>query len=117
MKISVIIGLLTLVSGPTFADTIQIQPGQCIMVGTQQVCSAKHDECIERTRYDHQKIISKAVCRYGAAYENDKTLKGYGLYIVRMGKKENSKNETLLKTFSPAQKAECESAAETYRDE
>ncbi len=105
-------------ASPVFSDTIHIEPGQCIMVGAQQICAASRDEYSGRVIKNHPpKIVSKASCRFGAAYENDKTIKGYGLYVLRMNKKDNSKNETLIKTFSPAEKAECEAAAVSYLDE
>ncbi len=99
-------GLLALPAGPALAgDPIYLQPGQCILVGGQQVCALGSPQMADlKPRYLY-------VCRYGMQAGAELTdLKSYSLFQVRVGP-DGSKTETMVKSFGPNDKGPCEKEA------
>lgn len=102
-------------SGIALADTVNIRPGQCIMIGGQQVCALACDgTTMGMVPTPSPRIITNSVCKFGAVDEDDK-IKGYGHYLIRINP-DGSKVENLLKNFGPAGKQECEREAKSYHD-
>ena len=85
-----------------FADPIYVQPGQCIFVGTQQVCAVAADsEAKQIQRRLH-------VCRYGDYKDSEvPELKSHALIEI-MVTNEGKKIETPIKNFGSNGKAACE---------
>jgi hypothetical protein len=92
---------------PAFAETVFIQPGQCIVIGTQQVCAMKPDAVTEPTA---AKTIY--VCRYGMHKDAEvSNMKSHQLFQVVV-KPDGSKSEIALKNFGMNGKDACEKDAE-----
>lgn len=87
-------------------EAIYLKPGQCILVGGQQVCALAGDSSA-----DHKKA-PLYVCRYGM-HEGAEIpdLKSYALFQVAF-RDDGSKVETLIKQFGPTAKDQCEKEAE-----
>jgi hypothetical protein len=82
---------------------IFVQPGQCIMVGTQQVCAVKAEGI--------QPGDVSYACRFGEHRGGD--LPGYKTYgLVKLTTAANGKvSETLIKDFGIKGKEKCDAAA------
>jgi hypothetical protein len=89
------------------ADPIYLRAGQCIIVGTQQVCAMAADVPVD----SKQQILY--VCRYGmmpGAELSD--LKSYALFQVQVNGQTGAKSETIVKNYGPNDKEICEKEAE-----
>lgn len=84
------------------ADPIYVQPGQCIFVGSQQVCAMEAGSApkeIQRRLH---------VCRYGHYKDSEvPELKSHALIEI-MVTNEGKKIETAIKNFGSNGKAACE---------
>ena len=100
-------GLTALFAGAAHADPIYLQPGQCIMVGAQQVCAMSADQATA--------VLKPTIlwtCRYGNHQGSEvPDLKNYALYQVRIDPS-GAKNETLVKSYGPNDKKICEKEAD-----
>ena len=95
-----------LAAGAAHADPIYLQPGQCIIVGSQQVCAMNSDQSAA--------VLKPSIlwtCRYGTQGGEIPDLKSYALYQVRINPS-GTKNETLVKSFGPNDKEACEKEAQ-----
>jgi hypothetical protein len=91
------------------ANPIYLQPGQCIVVGSQQVCAIKPD-ATSTTSVASEKTLY--ACRYGQFKDADVTnVKTYELVQV-LFKPDGSKTEVELKNFGINGKDACEKEAE-----
>jgi hypothetical protein len=83
---------------------IYVQPGQCIMVGAQQVCAAKVEGAAVVAEVSY-------ACRFGEHRGGD--LPGYKTYgLVKLTTGTNGKvSETLIKDFGLKGKEKCDAAA------
>ncbi|MGE0174733.1 MAG: hypothetical protein AB7T49_18215 [Oligoflexales bacterium] len=93
------------------ADAIFIKPGQCIVVGTQQVCAIKEDGPATPTINQNRALT---ICKFGSYDSEEPKTKGYALFLVQV-KEDGSKTETLIKSFGPAGKADCEKETKNYK--
>ncbi len=108
--------LLLISSYSLFADTLHLRPGQCIMVGTQEVCALSVQDPSPNTSSSQKKYSEISICKFGAKEEGttENPLTGYGHYLIRINE-EGNKTETLIKYYDPTKKAHCESDAKGYR--
>lgn len=97
-----IIPLLGLFTSAGQAAPIFISSGQCIIIGSQQVCALKS----EGPSAEGKRIIN--VCRYGDFQDSEiPSLKSYALVeIVLMDS--GRKHETITKNYGPNGKEACE---------
>jgi hypothetical protein len=98
---------LTVTSIAAAAETIFVQPGQCIMVGSQQVCAQKNDATASTE--------PTYACRFAEHKGGD--LPGYKTYgLVKIVTRPNgSVTEMLIKDFGIKGKDKCDAAAEDRR--
>lgn len=94
------------------AAPIYLKPGQCLLVGEQQVCALKDDATTSRPapRPGHEQTMD--LCRYGAMENMEpKDAKGWSLVRVTI-KDDGSKVETIINSYGPLEehKKECEAA-------
>jgi hypothetical protein len=99
-------------------ETVYLQPGQCVMVGSQQVCALKSD--VKDGKGDAAAASPAPgdvnyVCRYGEHKGGD--LPGYRTYgLVKVTTRADGKfSEILIKDFGIKGKEKCEQAAEDRR--
>ncbi len=100
---------LGLASGPVAfgGEPIYLQPGQCVMVGSQQVCAMKSD--VAATPAANEVTYA---CRYAEHKGGDVPgYKTYGLVKVTV-RPDGSSREILIKDFGMRGKEKCEQAAE-----
>jgi len=91
---------------------IYLKPGQCILIGGQQVCAMMGDKIgADGSVQDPPKPLTMKVCKWGAADDAHEGVKGYGVYQVVV-KDDGSKTETLLKSYGPVDQAGCEKEAQ-----
>lgn len=98
--------LLTTAASVANADPIYLQPGQCILVGSQQVCAMKTDavepKVAPQTLY---------VCRYGMHSDSEvPDLKSYSLVQI-ITSSSGVKSEVKLKNFGQNGGEACEREA------
>ena|GEM_PF-1746967 len=88
-------------------DPVYLQPGQCVMVGAQQVCAMKPDASATPAPNE-----VNYVCRYSEHKGGD--LPGYKTYgLVKVSTRaDGSSREILIKDFGIRGKEKCEQAAE-----
>ncbi len=88
------------------AEPIFIQPGQCIMVGSQQVCAQAGPGGVQPVKSDVM-----YVCRFGK-HEGSETpeMKSWALIQVRVNDS-GTKVETQIKNFGMNAQDACEKAA------
>ncbi|NDE17309.1 hypothetical protein EBZ80_20500 [bacterium] len=88
-------------------DPVYLQPGQCVMVGAQQVCAMKPDASATPAPNE-----VNYVCRYSEHKGGD--LPGYKTYgLVKVTTRaDGSSREILIKDFGIRGKEKCEQAAE-----
>ena len=97
-----------LTSSTGMADPIYLKAGQCIIVGTQQVCAMAQDVTTTDVK---QQILY--VCRYGNQPGAELTdLKSYALFQVQVNGTTGAKTETMVKNYGPNDKEVCEKEAE-----
>jgi hypothetical protein len=96
--------------GLALADAIFIKQGQCIVVGTQQVCAIKDDDT-KVPSINQNRAMS--ICKFGSYDSDEPKVKGYSLFLVQI-KEDGSKTETLIKNFGPAGKEDCEKETKKY---
>ena len=102
-----IIGLL-LWGSVAVAEPIYLQPGQCILIGSQQVCAMQPSGTM--ANQESQTIYS---CQYGMHKDAEVSdLKSYALFqmIIRP---DGRKIETSIKNYGMNGKSECEKEAES----
>jgi len=101
---------LTAITGSARAgEPIYLQPGQCILVGGQQVCAMQVGQAAEVAKPD-----TLYVCRYGVhAGSEVPDMKTYALFMVRLDPS-GHKTETLVKNYGVADsdKTACDSESE-----
>ena len=104
------IGLIAAIqSASVFAgEPIHLKPGQCILIGSQEVCALKGDDPNADVKPKPTKL---ATCKYGDKGD-EPGMKGYTLYQIVI-KEDGSKTETSVKSFGSLDndKADCEKAA------
>lgn len=85
-------------------EPIYVQPGQCVMVGSQQVCAMKGDATVAPGEVTY-------ACRYSEHKGGD--LPGYKTYglVKIVGKADGSSSEVLIKDFGMKGKEKCDEAA------
>ena len=116
MRVLALVPVLVLAASPAQAgDTIHVRPGQCILVGSQEVCALRCDDAAA-TPAPAPRPTTMATCKYGPR-PDDAAMKGYTL-VQMIIKDDGSKHETVIKTFGsmPADKAECEREARRLDD-
>ena len=88
--------------GVLYAEPIYLQPGQCIVVGSQQVCAMKPDGIqAPETRTEY-------ACRYGLFKGSEVAdLKSYELVQILI-KPDGSTSEVSLKNFGLNGKEACD---------
>jgi len=92
---------------------IYLKPGQCILVGGQQVCALMEDKKgVDSSGAEIPKPLYMKVCKWGAADDAHEGVKGYGLYQIVV-KDDGAKVETLLKSYGPVDQAGCEKDAKS----
>lgn len=85
------------------SETIYIKPGQCVMVGAQQVCASSTDAAATAGDVTY-------ACRYGEHRGGD--LPGYKTYgLVKLNNQDGKVTETLIKDFGIKGKEKCDEAA------
>jgi hypothetical protein len=92
-------------AGPALAgETIYIKPGQCLMVGSQQVCATGSDAAASPGEVTY-------ACRFAEHRGGD--LPGYKTYgLIKLTTGTNGKvTETLIKDFGLKGKDKCDEAA------
>ncbi len=104
---AILIAVLGLAATAAVAgEPVYLRPGQCVIVGAQQVCAMQVDATTAATpKVTATKLAS---CRYGERID-DANLKGWTLYQVVIGD-DGKKTETAVKSFGnfDSDKAECE---------
>ena len=91
------------------AEPIYLQPGQCILIGSQQICAQKADTAGASTK------TLMHTCVYGHHAGTDlPDLKSYAL-IQTTTTDDGRKNEVVIKDFGVKGKEDCERQAETER--
>jgi hypothetical protein len=94
------------------ADPIYVQPGQCIMVGTQQVCAQVQNPAVTTPDQEPKTIFT---CVYGKHEGSDlPSLKSYALVQTLLGPK-GRKTEMVIKNYGVEGKGDCEKEAERLR--
>jgi len=85
-------------------EPIYVQPGQCVMVGSQQVCAMKGDATVAPGEVTY-------ACRNSEHKGGD--LPGYKTYglVKVVGKPDGSLSEVLIKDFGMKGKEKCDEAA------
>lgn len=102
-----------LVSSPM--QPIYLKPGQCIMMGAQQVCAMMPDGQPPMPPPPPPGPMKVSHCRWGAFDEADKKASGWAHLLLTL-KEDGTKQETVVRYFGPADKEGCEKAArETQR--
>lgn len=96
-------------------EPIYLQPGQCVMVGAQQVCALKADAKGDAAAATPAPGDVNYVCRYAEHKGGD--LPGYKTYgLVKVTTRADGKTtEILIKDFGMKGKDKCEQAAEDRR--
>ena len=90
---------------------IWLKPGQCILVGGQQICAQIEDKSGTNPLVPEKpKVTVMNICKWGAADDAHEGVKGYGLYRV-MIKEDGTKVETLVKSYGPVDQEGCEKDA------
>jgi hypothetical protein len=103
MKARFLTLLLATLASPALADPIYIPPGQCIMVGTQQVCAQVSNATTTPLKADVM-----YVCRFGMFADSETPeLKSFELIQIRVTD-QGQKVETNLKNFGINGKDACE---------
>lgn len=107
MKI-MISSVLFLFAASSFASedrTIWLQPGHCIVIGSQQVCAVKPGEngtaATQTNKQTH-------VCKDGIKDEADPNLKGWGHVVITTSPAGKKLSQEVIKTYGPLGKKECE---------
>jgi len=97
-------GTATLAPAALAGEPIYVQPGQCVMVGSQQVCAMKGDATVAPGEVTY-------ACRYSEHKGGD--LPGYKTYglVKIVGKADGSLSEVLIKDFGMKGKEKCDEAA------
>ncbi len=111
-RFSVVI-LAALGAGTALAgEPIRLKPGQCILIGSQEVCAMTPDAAAAAAPTTPRPTLM-ASCKYGDRAD-EPGMKGYTLIQIGL-KDDGTKTETAVKTYGsmPADKAECE--REAYR--
>jgi hypothetical protein len=96
------------IAAPALAgETIRLRSGQCIFIGSQEVCAMTPDESA-RTEPAKPRPTLIATCKYGDRADSP-GMKGYTLFQVAL-KDDGTKTETSVKAYGsmPKDKAECE---------
>ncbi len=85
--------------------TIWLQPGNCIVVGNQQVCAAKSGDSstTEKPVNTHTHV-----CKNGIQDEADANLKGWAHVVITTGPDGKKISQETMKTFGPLGKKECQ---------
>lgn len=93
-------------------ETIRLKPGQCILIGSQEVCAMRPDDPAAVSAPAAPRPTMIASCKYGDRADAE-GMKGYTLFRIGV-KDDGTKAETAVKTYGsmPADKAECERDAE-----
>ena len=102
--IAVSLGYLVFAATAFAGETIYIKPGQCVMVGAQQVCATSADAAATAGEVTY-------ACRFAEHRGGD--LPGYKTYgLVKLTTGANGKvTETLIKDFGLKGKEKCDDAA------
>lgn len=90
---------------------IYLKPGQCLVVGSQEVCAMQADAPASAPPVAKPTIIH--TCRYGDLENPDvKDAKGWSHIMISL-KDDGSKVETMVKSYGPLDehKKECEAEA------
>jgi hypothetical protein len=87
--------------------TIWLQPGHCIVVGSQQVCAVKPADGAG-TDANAPKNRQMHLCKNGLAHESDTTLKGWAHVIVTVNPDGKKIAQEVIKTYGPLGKKDCE---------
>lgn len=93
------------------AETIRLKPGQCIFIGTQEVCAMSPDQAATAEAAKPRPIYMPT-CRYGDKTDEPGS-KGYALVQIQL-KDDGTKTETVVKTYGSMEKDkhECERDAQ-----
>jgi hypothetical protein len=97
------VSLLLLVLSP-----IYLKPGQCLVVGSQEVCAMQSDATAPTAPVAKATVVH--TCRYGDLENPDvKDAKGWSHIMITL-KEDGSKVETIVKSYGPLDehKKECE---------
>ena len=89
---------------------IYVKPGQCILVGSQEVCALQTDAA-PASKPPRPTVIH--TCRYGELEKPEvKDAKGWSYVMITL-KDDGSKIETIVKSYGPLDehKKECEEEA------
>ena len=94
------------------ADTIYLKPGQCIIIGNQQVCAMELDK-VSAVNPSTQKATYIFRCKYAKHPGSDFVdLKTYAVVRIQTKNGSNAAEEIVIKDYGPNKKAECEKDAE-----
>jgi hypothetical protein len=105
-NLRLMVPLLGLFATMALADPIFISPGQCIMIGSQQVCATRSEGPAPEAKH----IIH--VCRYSDYKDSEiPSLKSYALIEVVINDS-GRKTETITKNFGPNGREACEQELE-----
>ena len=85
--------------------TIWLQPGNCIVVGNQQVCAAKSGDGTSAEKPANKQTH---VCKNGIQDEADANLKGWGHVIITTGPDGRKISQETIKTYGPLGRKACE---------
>lgn len=92
------------------ANVIYLKPGQCIVVGNQQVCAMELDKSA-KLQNQKEKYIFR--CKYAKHPGSDFVdLKTYAVVRIAVKNDGNTSEEIVIKDYGPNKKAECEKDAE-----
>jgi hypothetical protein len=101
------LGLPSILEASSEDRTIWLQPGHCIVVGSQQVCSVKSGEN-GKTDPAAPKNRQMHICKNGITHESDPMMKGWGHVVVTVNPDGKKLGQEVIKTYGPLGKAECE---------
>ena len=115
---SVMVGALTLMSFAAKADiqdhTIWLRPGQCIVVGNQQICAQRMDDpgALGGKPNPNREVHT---CKNGIKDEVDPKLTGWAHVVIVMGPNGKKLSEEVIKTYGPVGQKECETELKTLK--
>lgn len=108
MKVIIVSALVAFSSWAVASEdrTIWLQPGHCIVVGSQQVCAVKPgdssgDASASKNKQTH-------VCKNGIKDEADPNLKGWAHVVITTSPEGKKLSQEVIKTYGPVGKQECE---------
>lgn len=112
-QLSVLVAFLSGSFNALASETVYLKPGQCLLIGSQQVCALQQDQTHPIEPKGPPPPIKVSQCRWGAFDDTDKKAQGWAHFLVTV-QENGTKTETMIRYFGPADKEGCEKAAKDF---